>query len=345
MKKILSLLLALTIVFALVACSNEKDTTSEPDTSTPTTQTETESTDTNDTQTSETDTTDENSSVTETPGNTTSTDTPSANTSKPTTSSKDNTASSKPSTSKPPSSTTTPSTSTSNTQVNTKITYTISYNANGGWGETASSSHIYNENRALSKNGFKRAGYTFVGWSTDSNATAAEYPNTQSVKNLTKTNGDVITLYAIWKESQTSQFDECKRAITGKKEVDYHATVTDNLGISHSDVAVFVNRDDVEKRYDERYTNGLFSKIKGTLYLSNEYTINQYTKIQLIIKADGAVVYKSDFFTKYSGSQSFEVDISGANIIEIYVADPISEYITCWNKGGDIIVENLTLVR
>ena len=91
MKRILSLLLALTLVFALVACSNEKDTTSEPDTST--TQTETENTDTNDTQTSETDT-DESSSVTETPSN--STPTTSTETSKPTTSNKDNTTSSKP---------------------------------------------------------------------------------------------------------------------------------------------------------------------------------------------------------------------------------------------------------
>lgn len=92
MKRILSLLLALTLVFALVACSNEKDTTSEPDTST--TQTETESTDTNDTQTSETDT-DESSSDTETPSN--STPTTSTETSKPTTSDNDNTTSSKPS--------------------------------------------------------------------------------------------------------------------------------------------------------------------------------------------------------------------------------------------------------
>ena len=75
MKRILSLLLALTLVFALVACSNEKDTTSEPDTST--TQTETES-----------------SSDAETPSN--STPTASTETSKPTTSNKDNTTSSKP---------------------------------------------------------------------------------------------------------------------------------------------------------------------------------------------------------------------------------------------------------
>ncbi len=119
MKRILSLLLALTLVFALVACSNEKDTSSDPDSSTPTTQTE--STDTNDTQTSETDT-DESSSVTETPSN--STPTTSTETSKPTTSNKDNTTSSKPT-----NTTSTPTTSnpTTSTPSNSTPTHTHSW--------------------------------------------------------------------------------------------------------------------------------------------------------------------------------------------------------------------------
>lgn len=84
MNKILSLLLALTLVFAFVACSDEKDTTSEPDTSTIT---QTESTDS--------DTINESSSDTETPSN--STPSTSTETSKSTTNNKDNTTSSKPS--------------------------------------------------------------------------------------------------------------------------------------------------------------------------------------------------------------------------------------------------------
>lgn len=109
MKRILSLLLALTLVFALVACSNEKDTSSDPDSSTPTTQTE--STDTNDTQTSETDTTAENSGDAETPSNSNPTGT---ETSKPTASDKGNTTSSKPSN--------TPSTPTTSTSSSTPST-------------------------------------------------------------------------------------------------------------------------------------------------------------------------------------------------------------------------------
>ena len=77
MKRFLSLLLALSLVFSLVACSNEKNTASEPNTST-TTQTETESANNSDTQASE------SLSDTETPSNTNSS-TPQTNTSKPTT--------------------------------------------------------------------------------------------------------------------------------------------------------------------------------------------------------------------------------------------------------------------
>lgn len=88
MRKILSLLLALTLVFALVACSNEKDTASKPDTST--TQTETEST--NNTETTDSDTIDESSSGNKIPSNSTTisteTSTPADITSKPIVSSK-----------------------------------------------------------------------------------------------------------------------------------------------------------------------------------------------------------------------------------------------------------------
>lgn len=119
MKRILCLLLVLTLIFTLVACSNEEVTTSEPDTSIPTAQNEIESTDSSDIQASETNTIDENSSVTETPGNTTSTDTSSANTGKPTTSSKPS-SSSTPSTNKP-------SSSTENTSKPSTPTHTHSY--------------------------------------------------------------------------------------------------------------------------------------------------------------------------------------------------------------------------
>ena len=46
--------------------------------------------------------------------------------------------------------------------------YTINYNANGGTGTTASSSHVYETAKTLTSNGFTRTGYTFAGWNTSS---------------------------------------------------------------------------------------------------------------------------------------------------------------------------------
>jgi uncharacterized repeat protein (TIGR02543 family) len=76
-------------------------------------------------------------------------------------------------------------------------TYTVSYNANGGTGTTANSSHTYDVDRNLTANGFTYTGYTFAGWARTTTG-AVEFTNSQSVKNLTATAGSTITLYAKW---------------------------------------------------------------------------------------------------------------------------------------------------
>ena len=78
-------------------------------------------------------------------------------------------------------------------------TYTINYKSNGGSGTMESSSYKYDEEKALPSNSFTRTGYTFLGWSTKADATAASFSNGASIKNLTSKNGDTVTLYAVWK--------------------------------------------------------------------------------------------------------------------------------------------------
>ena len=80
----------------------------------------------------------------------------------------------------------------------TPITYTIKYDGNGNTsGSTANSSHTYDQAKALTANGFAKTGYTFAGWAT-SKTGAVVYTNKQSVKNLSSTQGDTVTLYAKW---------------------------------------------------------------------------------------------------------------------------------------------------
>ncbi|MBR3869283.1 MAG: InlB B-repeat-containing protein [Clostridia bacterium] len=78
-------------------------------------------------------------------------------------------------------------------------TYTIKYDANGGTGTMDDSVHTYDVWRTLNINQFSRTGYSFLGWSTDKNATNATYTNIQNVRNLTSTDDETIVLYAVWK--------------------------------------------------------------------------------------------------------------------------------------------------
>ncbi len=99
----------------------------------------------------------------------------------------------------------------------TPISYTVTYNGNGATGgATASSSHTYDVAKNLTANGFNRihtvtynynytgstdgsatATATFNGWAT-SDSGAKVYNNSQSVINLTATNGATVPLFANW---------------------------------------------------------------------------------------------------------------------------------------------------
>ena len=75
--------------------------------------------------------------------------------------------------------------------------YTIVYDANGGSGNMDRSSHVCGTAKNLSANAFTRNGGIFLGWSKTSGGTV-QYADKQNVKNLTTTDGEIITLYAVW---------------------------------------------------------------------------------------------------------------------------------------------------
>jgi uncharacterized repeat protein (TIGR02543 family) len=77
-------------------------------------------------------------------------------------------------------------------------TYIIQYNANGGSGTMSNTTCTYDKSVNLTTNSFTREGYDFLGWSTTSTGSVV-YQDGASIKNLTTTNNDVITLYAVWK--------------------------------------------------------------------------------------------------------------------------------------------------
>ena len=81
--------------------------------------------------------------------------------------------------------------------------YTITYDSNGGTGITADSVHIYDSERALTKNGFTKGNYAFMGWNTDPDGNGEFYADEAVVKNLASEDGSAVILYAQWERVGT----------------------------------------------------------------------------------------------------------------------------------------------
>lgn len=77
-------------------------------------------------------------------------------------------------------------------------TYTVRYDANGGSGYMASSTHTYGVSKQLTANAFTRTNYTFEEWNTEEDGSGVPYSDRESVKNLTTVNGGTVILYAQW---------------------------------------------------------------------------------------------------------------------------------------------------
>ena len=78
-------------------------------------------------------------------------------------------------------------------QKNAPISYTVSYDANGGSGAPSSQTKTKDVTLTLSSTKPTRSGYTFLGWATSASATSASYqPGGSYTANAS------VTLYAVW---------------------------------------------------------------------------------------------------------------------------------------------------
>ena len=79
------------------------------------------------------------------------------------------------------------------------ITYYIQFNANGGTGNMPRQPILYDTSTALAANAYTRLNYNFVGWATSPGGVKV-YDNQNYIHNLKSDHGDVLNLYAIWKQ-------------------------------------------------------------------------------------------------------------------------------------------------
>ena len=75
--------------------------------------------------------------------------------------------------------------------------YTVKFDANGGSGSMDDMNRKYDDNTALVANAFTYEGHSFSGWNTQADGSGTSYTD-GSIDNLTSTNGDSVTLYAMW---------------------------------------------------------------------------------------------------------------------------------------------------
>ncbi|MBR2592561.1 MAG: InlB B-repeat-containing protein, partial [Oscillospiraceae bacterium] len=80
--------------------------------------------------------------------------------------------------------------------------YSISFKGNGATSGKMNdlTGIVYNADKTLTTNAFKRTGYHFVEWNTAADGSGDSYANKQVVNGLTTENGVKIALYAIWEK-------------------------------------------------------------------------------------------------------------------------------------------------
>ena len=80
------------------------------------------------------------------------------------------------------------------------IMYTVRFDANGGSGTMEDLTMTYDEAAALPANAFTN-GTNFIGWSL-SQTGSINFKDGAMVRNLSETDGDTVTLYALWKQDK-----------------------------------------------------------------------------------------------------------------------------------------------
>ena len=81
--------------------------------------------------------------------------------------------------------------------------YKIVYHANNGSGTMEPTDCTYDQECEIAANGFVRAGFTFLGWSTEEGG-AVVYGAGEKVSNLSSAQNGIVELWAVWQQDETA---------------------------------------------------------------------------------------------------------------------------------------------
>lgn len=171
--------------------------------------------------------------------------------------------------------------------------YTIVYHGNGNTGgSTASSTHQYDEAKALTANGFTKTGYKFKNWSRNEDGTGKTYKDKEVVKNLTDKDDDVIDLYAQWTPIE----------YTIKYTFGTDTDVSGTMGTSSHvyDQEKSLNPNQFSKK-GYTFKNWYLAKNKTTTFADKERVLNLTTKDKDVVEL--IANFKANEYTiKYDGN-------------------------------------------
>ena len=101
------------------------------------------------------------------------------------------------------------------------VSYTISFDANGGEGSMDSVEMVYDQSSGLPECSFTNGGQEFAGWATEAGG-PVRYLDQDSVKSIS---ADSVTLYAVWKtpvnEEQEVRLTQLQQAFGGYSSGNY----------------------------------------------------------------------------------------------------------------------------
>ena len=140
-------------------------------------------------------------------------------------------------------------------------------NRNDASGTTASISMTYNVSKNLTANGFSSPSASFSGWNTKENGTGTAYRDNESVRNLSASPNDIVTLYAQWSTNTyaVTFIDGHTNKTIATMNAEYGGTVTPPAKPVHTGYTA--------SSWDGNYTNVTHNESVTLSYRANSYSI------------------------------------------------------------------------
>ena len=224
-------------------------------------------------------------------------------------------------------------------------TYTVSYNSNGGSGTMSSQTATYGQSFTIASNTFTKTGYTFAGWTTNSDGTDDGYNWTGWSGTWKYVNGQYgisnnkLVLYARWKaNTYTVSYNSNGGSGTMSSQTATYGqsfTIASNTftKTGYTFAGWTTNSDGTDDGYNWtgwsgtwKYVNGQYGISNNKLVLYARWSINSHyfdlnwnldgsrvssnndSQIQAGLKVDGEDKgYVSDYYTKHPYGTAWEI--------------------------------------